>query len=133
LPWVRDTVLVEESDEGAQTLGRCGKVPGTVSCETGAIASYEVFIHRADGIAVSWDPWGTRLSGTQKTRETTRGIAFVVQGGGEGIQVWPQRTPPQPGHHPRPYKGVFEPGLLLCLRDGLDKAKDRPSGSCRVG
>jgi len=38
VPWARDTVLVEESDEGAQTLGRLGKVPGTVSWESGEIA-----------------------------------------------------------------------------------------------
>jgi hypothetical protein len=93
----------------------------------------EVFIHLADGIALSLYPLGERLSGTQKTLETTWGVAFVVQGGGEAIQVWPQRTPPQPGHHARPYTGVFEPGLLLCLKGCPEKEKDRTSRSCKVG
>jgi hypothetical protein len=124
---------VEESDKIAQTLGRFWKVTGTVSYETGEIALQEVFIQRADGIALSLYPLGKLLSGTQETLDTTRGISCVVQGGGEGIQVWPQRTPRQLGNHTHPYKGVFEHGLLLFLRDGLEKEKDRTSGSCRVG
>jgi hypothetical protein len=94
VPWARDAVLVEESDEGAQPLGRFGQVPGTVSREAGDIALYEVGIHRADGIALSVDPVGKLLSGTQKTLDTTRSIAFVVQRGREGIEVRSQRTPP---------------------------------------
>jgi hypothetical protein len=111
----------------AETLGRFGKVPAAVSWECGDITVYEVFIHLADGIALLLYPLGEFLSRTQKTLDTTRGIAFVVQGGGEGIQVRSQRTPPQPGNHAGSYKGVLKHVLLLFLKGCLEKEKDRTS------
>jgi hypothetical protein len=111
----------------AETLGRFGKIPAAVSGESGDITVDEVFIHLADGIALSVDPVGEFLSGTQKTLDTTQGIPFVVQGSSEGIERQPQRTPPQPGHHTGLYKGVLKPMLLLFLTGCLEKEKDRPS------
>jgi hypothetical protein len=64
-------MLVEESDEGAQPLGRFGQVPGTVSRESGDIVLYEGFIYLADSMALAVYPVGELLSGTQKTLDTT--------------------------------------------------------------
>ena len=38
LPWACDTMLVEQSQEGAETLGRFGQVAGTVAWKSGDIA-----------------------------------------------------------------------------------------------
>jgi hypothetical protein len=92
LPWTCDAVLVEESDEVAQALGGFGQVPGTVFREAGDIAVYEGCVHLADGIALSVYPVGKLLCRTQKPLDATWGIAVVVQGGREGIEVGAQRT-----------------------------------------
>ena len=126
-------MLVEESDEVAQALGGFGQVPGTVFGESGAIALYEGCIHLADGRALSVDPVGKLRSSTQKPLDATRGIAFVVQGGREVIEVWSQRTPPQPGDHTCSYKGAFKHGILLFLKGCLEREKGGMSESCRVG
>jgi hypothetical protein len=78
LPWVRHAVVVEESDKGAQTLGRFGQVPVPVFWEVGAIPVDEVGIHLTDGVAVCVDPLRALLSGTQKPLDIIPGIAFMV-------------------------------------------------------
>jgi hypothetical protein len=84
---------MEESDEVAQALGGFRQVPGTVFREAGDIALYEGCVHLADGIALSVYPVGKLLGGTQKPLDATQGIALVVQGGREMIEVGSQRTP----------------------------------------
>ena len=74
---------------------------------------HEVFIDLTDGMALSLQPLGKLLSGTKITLDTTRGIALVVEGGCQVIEVQPQWPTPQPGNHARPYKGVFEHVFLL--------------------
>jgi hypothetical protein len=133
LPWTGDAVLVEESDESAETLGGFRQIPGAVFGEAGAIPLDESGIHLADGRALALDPVGKLLSGAQKPLNTLWGIAFVVQGSREGIQVGSQRTLPQPGNHPWADKGLFKHGILLFLKDGLEKEKDGMSASCRGG
>jgi hypothetical protein len=63
--------LVEESDERAQTLGGLWKVSRAIWGESGEIPVYEVCIDLADGRALFVYPWGTLLSGTPKTLDTT--------------------------------------------------------------
>jgi len=51
-PWAYHALLVEESDEMAETLGRFRELAGPVAREPGDIALYEVAIYLADGIAL---------------------------------------------------------------------------------
>jgi hypothetical protein len=53
LLWASQTLLLQESDEMAEALGRFREFAGAVSCQPGDIALYEVFIDLADGIALS--------------------------------------------------------------------------------
>jgi hypothetical protein len=133
LPWTRNTVLVEESDEVAEALGRFGQVPRTVVRESGDIALDEVRVHLANVITLFVDPAGKLLSGRQKSLDTAGSIAFMVEGGREGIQVGSQWTAPQPGNYARPDKDVFKHRLLLFLKSDLEKEKDRMFRSCRGG
>ena len=66
LPGVRHTVVMEESDEGAQTLGCFGQVPVSVFWEVGDIAVDEIDIDLTKGVALCVDPLRVLLSGTQK-------------------------------------------------------------------
>jgi hypothetical protein len=116
-----------------EALGRFRERAETVSREPGDIALHEVFIDLTDGMALSLQPLGKLLSGTQLPLETPRGIAFVVEGGCQVIEVQPQWPTPQPGNHAWPYKGVCEHVLLLFHKSCLEKEKDGMSGSCRVG
>jgi hypothetical protein len=90
LPWAGHAVLVEESDEMTEALGRFRELAGTVSREPGDIALHEVCIDLTDGIALSLQPLGKLLSGTKRTLDTTRGISFVVEGDCQVIEVPPQ-------------------------------------------
>jgi hypothetical protein len=82
--------LVEESDEMTEALGRFRELAGTVSRAPGDIALQEVFIYLTDGMALSLQPLGKLLSGTQITLDTTGGIAFVVEVGCQVIEVQSQ-------------------------------------------
>lgn len=107
------TVSLEDADEMAEALGRLWAVARTVPSEPGDIAVYHGGVPRADGNAVSVQPSGTLLTGTQGALEMTRCIPFVGEEGGEVVQVWPHGTTAQSGHHGRPDKDMFAPGLLL--------------------
>ena len=50
--WAYHALLMEESDEMAETLGRFRELAGPVAREPGDIALYEVSIYLADGIAL---------------------------------------------------------------------------------
>jgi hypothetical protein len=89
LPGVGHPVVVEESEEGAQTWGRFGQVPVPVFWEAGAIAVDEIASDLTEGVALGIDPVRGLLSGTQKPLESIRGIAFLVQGRREGLHVRP--------------------------------------------
>ncbi len=95
------------------------------------IAADEIDIDCTEGIVLCVDAVRVLLSGTQKSLDRIRGIAFLVQGRREGIHVRPSRTLPQAGNHARPNKGMFEHKLLLFLTGCLAKKKHRRSGSCR--
>src|SRR5215475_11205142 len=115
LPWARHAVVVQETEQGAQPLGRFGQVPVPVFWETGAIAVDEIDIALTEGVALCVDPPCVLLSGTQKPLDRIRGIAFLVQGSREGIHVRPERALPQSGNHAWPNKSVFKHALLLFL------------------
>src|SRR5437879_2342585 len=127
VPWACNTMLVEQSQEGAETLGRFGQVAGTGAWKPGDRALYEVFIHLEDGIALFLEPLGKLLSRTKRALCTTWGVSFLAQGGSEMIERRPHRTPPQPGNHAWSYKGVFEHVLLLLLKRCMEQEKDRTS------
>ena len=127
LPWACDTLLVEQSQEGAETLGRFGQVAGTGAWKPGDRALYEVFIHLEDGIALFLEPLGKLLSRTKRALCTTWGVSFLAQGGSEMIERRPHRTPPQPGNDALSYKGLVEHVLFLFRKGCLEKEQDRTS------
>jgi hypothetical protein len=98
--------------------------------ESSAIALDEGCIHLADGKALSVASVGTRLSSTQQPLDAPRGIAFMVQGGREVIEVGSPRTPPHPDDHPCSCTGTFKHGVLLFLKGCLEKEKDGMAESC---
>jgi hypothetical protein len=111
--WAHHAVSLQESEEMAETLSRFREVTGTVPFEPGDIASQDSVVHCADGSAVSVQPSSKLLSGAQRALDMTRRIPFVVEEGGEVVQVWSQGTTAQSGNHRRPYKEMFEHGRLL--------------------
>src|SRR5215467_2481324 len=78
------------------------------------IARNERLIHVGNGIAVLGEPPPKLLASTQRPPDTVASIPVLVQGGGEGIQVEPQRPAPQAGDHRSPRIAVLDHRLLLC-------------------
>src|SRR5262245_63450522 len=79
------------------------------------IARDERLIYIDNGIAVLGEPPPKLLASTQRPPDTVGGIPVLVQGGGEGIQVEPQRPAPQAGNHRGACKAVLDHKLLLCF------------------
>jgi hypothetical protein len=79
---------LEESEEMAETLSCFREVAGTVPFEPGDIALQDSVVHLADGSAVSVQPASELLTGPQRALDMTRCIPFVVEEGGEVVQVW---------------------------------------------
>ena len=134
--WGHHAMSLEESEEMAETLSSFREVTGTVPFEPGNIASQDSVVHLADGHAVSVQPSSKLRRGAHRALDMTRGLPFVVEEGGEVVQVSSQGTTTQSGHHRRPHKPLFEPGRLLFLEVDwkrrriarLDHAKERKRG-----
>src|SRR5882724_8036954 len=73
----------------------------------------ECLIYIGNGMSVLGEPLPKLLASTQRPPDTVGGILVLVQGGGEGIQVGPQRPAPQAGDHRGARKAVLDHKLLL--------------------
>lgn len=130
--WAHQALSVQESQEMAEALGRLREVAGPVPREPGDIVLKDSLSHRADGRALLVQPSGKLITGAQRALAMTRCLPFVMEEGGEVLQVRPQGPAAQASHHGRPDQEVCEPGLRLCRHGCLEKEKRRMSGSCRV-
>jgi hypothetical protein len=74
------------------------------------------FIHLTESIALPLQTPAECLTDAQITLDTAPGIAVLVEEGRKVVQVWAQRTAPQPGDYVHPNKEVFEHAVLLFLR-----------------
>src|SRR5215831_18490424 len=125
--------MLEKSQETVEPFSGVREVAGTVPREAADIAVHNGVIQVAESIRVPVQPPAKRFASAHVALDTVRGISVLVEVGGEVVQIRPQRAAPQSGNHVRPCKDVFEHWSLLFPNGGLEKEKDRTTGSCRVG
>jgi hypothetical protein len=69
---------MKKSEKMTEALRCFRELAGRVSYEPREIALQEVFIYLVDRIALSFQPLGKLLSGSQIVLDTTRCISFLV-------------------------------------------------------
>ena len=98
LGW-EETLLPPEPQQMGRPRSGFGPSAHTRSWQGLDVARDERLIHIGDGMSVLGEPLPKLLASTQRPPDTVRSISVLVQGGGEGIQVGPQRSAPQAGDH----------------------------------
>ena len=96
-----------------QTLGRFGELARPIPLKPADIVLDGRLVDLGDIIALTFQPSAKQIAGSQTTLDTAWGIALLVQGSCEVVQIGAQRTASQPGDDRGVHEAVLDHRLLL--------------------